>query len=195
MLIKRQRPEDTQSSIPQGQDTSRYGEIIADINGQIWCRNKSGYFTSLASTSNYSKDSGTVNKKSVEKDVPSNASFSDHSYEISSGSNNGYIKVDWSIAGPVSTGAQSNSYEVKVTGLQSAAFQTSATFLLASQSSNFIAASQASNFITSAQASSFVTKSDLQNTSGTININATALEGSSLKDILDYIDEKYTNSR
>lgn len=179
MLIKRQDPTETQPNIPDNIDQKKYGEIICNIDGQIYCRDKDGIFKSLATSSLYAETANKVKDlPSVGVEVPSNAVFSDHIYTFEEGEENGSFKVNYQILGPISEGTPTGNQIIKIHGLGSAAFEDS------------------NSFLDKSSASSFITKEQLKNEEqDKISINATALSGSTLQDILNYIDEKFSSNQ
>ena len=191
MLIKRQNPQETTAKAPDNILPSRYGEIASDINGQIYCRDKKGKFQSLCSTAGYAENAGSATNAStasysllakrvaglpsVGTDVPENAVFTDHTYSFSTGTTNGSFLVNWSIAGQSYN--NKGNYEVPIKGLGSAAYKNS---------SDFIPSSSASNFVSTSTLQDYVKKIDFNTAIG--NVDAVSLGGSSLRDILNYVD-------
>lgn len=106
-----------------------------------------------------SKNAGTVNNHSINKDIPRNAVFSDTTYTFSEGNIKGSFKVNWAVAGPSSV--TSSETNVKIHGLGTAAYQDS---------------------------SAFASSNDLK------SVDAVTLGGSSLQQILRYVDNKISES-
>lgn len=178
MQIKRQNTNENVPRPPSDTNASMYGEIVADIDGRMYCRNKQGRFVSLASSATVASTAeSVVGLPSIGASVPSNAVFSDHTYEVEPGDENGTIKISYRVLGPVSTGQPTGSYDVAITGLGTAAYHQYEDFMPSGSSS--------SDFVTSD-----VLESILRNDTQSTTINATALQGSSLQDIIDLIDLK-----
>lgn len=177
MQIKRQNINESVASPPTDIDANLYGEIVSDIEGRLYCRNKQGRFTSLASSASVASSAQkVVGLPSIGTEVPANAAFSDHTYTLETGDQDGTIKLSYQILGPVSTGQPTGSYNVAVKGLGTAAYKSENDFISANASSTFITDSSLDTI--------------LENTSESKTINATSLEGYSLQDILNAIDEK-----
>lgn len=177
MQIKRQNINESIASPPKDVNPILYGEIVSDIEGRLYCRNKQGRFNSLATSASIASSAqNVIGLPSVGTAVPANAAFSDHTYSLSTGIQDGTIKLDYQILGPISTGQPSGSYEVAVKGLGTAAFRNENYFVTANSSSSFITEPSLNTI--------------LSNINNTKTINATSIEGYSLSDILNVIDEK-----
>ena len=161
MKLNRQYQGQTSAKAPLSTSSKEYGRPHCDIEGRIYVTDKNGNPVSLCSTADNAK---LVNGFNVETAVPSNAVFVDHSYSFSTGDTNGTFKVIPSVNGP-STG-NINSYNVSIKGLGSAAYQSTSFFIPASSASNL------------------ATKADLQ------KVDAVTLGGSSLAQIIAYIDKR-----
>lgn len=172
MLLNRQRPEETEATPPPATTPDRYGQPHCDIEGRLYCTDKNGNTVSLCSTSNFSEQSDNslkVNNHTVDKDVPENAIFYDKSYTFSEGTENGTFKVTENQTGDIqSTPITQN---IKIKGLDTAAFQSS------------------SSFINSQELNNLATKNDLK------QVDAVSLGGSSLQQILEYIDSQIAAQR
>lgn len=118
---------------------------------------------------------------SIGTDVPENAVFTDHTYSFSTGTTNGSFLVNWSIAGQ---SYNKGNYEVPIAGLGSAAYKNS---------SDFIPSSAASNFVSASALQDYVKKIDFSTAIG--NVDAVSLGGSSLQDILNYVDAAVNKNR
>lgn len=198
MLIKRQNPQETTAKAPDNILPSRYGEIVNDINGQVYCRDKKGKFQSLCSTAGYAENASSATNAStasysllakevaglpsIGTDVPENAVFTDHTYSFSTGTTNGSFLVNWVIAGQPYN--NKGNYEVSIKGLGSAAYKNS---------SDFVPSSSASNFVQISVLQDYVKKTDFDTAIN--NINAVSLGGSSLQDILNYVDAAVNKTR
>lgn len=159
MKLNRQYWGQTSAKAPPSTSSKEYGRPHCDIEGRIYVTDKNGKPASLCSTADNAK---LVNGLSVQTAVPSNAVFIDHSYSFSTGDTNGTFKVTPSISG--SSTENVNSYNVSIKGLGSAAYQSTSFFVPASSASNL------------------ATKADLQ------KVDAVTLGGSSLAQIIAYID-------
>lgn len=170
MLLNRQRPEETEVTPPPIATPDKYGQPHCDIEGRLYCTDKNGNPVSLCSTSNFSEQSNNslkVNNHIVNKDVPENAVFYDKSYSFSEGEENGTFKVVENQTGDIQSSPISQN--IKIKGLNSAAFQSSSTF------------------INSQELDKLATKEDLK------RIDAVSLGGSSLQQIIDYINSQITS--
>lgn len=168
MQIKRQNINESVASPPTDVNANLYGEIVSDIEGRLYCRNKQGQFTSLATSASVASSARkVVGLPSIGTAVPANAAFSDHTYTLETGDQDGTIKLSYQILGPVSTGQPTGSYNVAVKGLGTAAYKNENDFVTSSSLDTILA-----------------------NTNKNKTINATALEGYSLQDIFNAIDEK-----
>lgn len=165
MLLNRQRPEETEVIPPPATTPDKYGWPHCDIEGRLYCTDKNGNSISLCSTSNFSEQSDNslkVNNHTVNKDVPENAIFYDKSYDFSEGDENGTFKVTENQTGDIESFPTTQN--IKIKGLDTAAYQSS------------------TSFINSQELEKLATKDDLK------EVDAISLGGSSLQQILDYID-------
>lgn len=172
MLLNRQRPEETEVTPPPATTPDRYGQPHCDIEGRLYCTDKNGNPVSLCSTSNFSEQSDNslkVNNHTVNKDVPENAIFYDKSYVFSEGTENGTFKVIENQSGDIQS--IPTTQNVKIKGLNTAAYQSS------------------TSFISSQELEKLATKDDLR------KVDAISLGGSSLQQILEYIDASIAAQR
>lgn len=138
--------------------------------GQIYCDLDGRIYVTNKNGQNVSLCSTAEKLKGFTfgRDVPKNAAFIDTTYDIREGNTNGAFQVNWKQTGETTS---SGSYVVKIHGLDTMAYQSS------------------TNYVTTSSLSS-----SLANRNSSTTINATALGGSSLQDILDYVDKKTGSS-
>lgn len=161
MLLNRQHPSEVEPNPPQSSSPDKYGQPHCDISGKLYCTDKNGNIVSLCSTSNFSEQSDNslkTNNHIINKDVPQSAIFSDYHYQFLEGTEKGTFSVNVTPTGD--TTEKETNYNVKINGLNSAAYHSEEDFAL---------------------------KDDLN------HVDAIALGGSSLQNIIDFIKDYIDN--